>query len=81
MKEESPVQIPFVQEVLRKTTHMIALVIPGGYHFLGLEKRLVALAGGILRAILPHDPGSRTTGRFHRGDLHPHFGVCHSSVV
>jgi len=38
MKEESPAQIPFVQEVLRKTTHMIALVIPGGYHFLGLEK-------------------------------------------
>jgi len=31
-------QIPFVQELLRKTTHMGALVIPGGYYLLGLSK-------------------------------------------
>lgn len=31
-------QIPFSQELLRKATHMGALVIPGGYHFLSLDK-------------------------------------------
>ncbi len=35
---EAPEQIPFGQEVLRKTTHMFALVIPGGYHFLELSQ-------------------------------------------
>lgn len=31
-------QIPFVQEVWRKATHMGAMVIPGGYYFLALSK-------------------------------------------
>jgi len=31
-------QIPFSQELLRKTTHMCALVIPGGYYLLGLSR-------------------------------------------
>ena len=31
-------QIPFIQEVWRKTTHMGALVIPCGYYLLGLSK-------------------------------------------
>lgn len=31
-------QIPFSQELLRKATHMGALVIPGGYYFLSLDK-------------------------------------------
>ena len=104
MKEDSPAQIPFVQEVLRKTTHMIALVIPGGYHFLGLDKStmLAIMIPITLLMILidisrlrgwwlwrsvfcapfsPHDPCSRTAGRLHRGDLYPHFGVCHGGVV
>jgi len=31
-------QIPFSQELLRKGTHMGALCIPAGYHFLSLDK-------------------------------------------
>lgn len=31
-------EISFIQELWRKTTHMGALVIPGGYYILGLEK-------------------------------------------
>ncbi|MCK4473152.1 MAG: hypothetical protein KAW49_15325, partial [Anaerolineae bacterium] len=31
-------QITFVQELMRKGTHMVALVIPGGYYFLHLER-------------------------------------------
>ncbi len=31
-------QIPFVQEVWRKATHMGAMVIPGGYYFLALSR-------------------------------------------
>ncbi len=45
--QEAPEQIPFGQEVLRKTTHMFALVIPGGYHFLELSKT------GMLQIMVP----------------------------
>jgi dolichol kinase len=31
-------QIPFVQEIWRKSTHMGAMIIPGGYYFLHLSK-------------------------------------------
>ncbi len=40
-------QISFAQELLRKTTHMGAMVIPGGYYLLGLEK------GGALSIMVP----------------------------
>ncbi len=33
-----PGQITFGQEILRKTTHMFALVLPGGYYFLELNR-------------------------------------------
>lgn len=36
--EDTPGQISFGSELLRKGTHMGALVIPGGYFILGLEK-------------------------------------------
>lgn len=32
------IQIPLLQELWRKTTHMIALVIPAGYEILGLRR-------------------------------------------
>lgn len=35
---DSGPEISFIQELWRKTTHMGALVIPGGYYLLGLEK-------------------------------------------
>lgn len=34
----NPPQISFSDEIARKTTHMFALIIPGGYYLLGLEK-------------------------------------------
>jgi dolichol kinase len=37
--DSSENQISFLHEVFRKTTHMCALVIPGGYYFLGLTQR------------------------------------------
>jgi len=40
-------QITFTQEILRKATHMCALVIPGGYYLLGLEK------AGMLAIMIP----------------------------
>ncbi len=36
--ESSETQIPFSREIIRKTTHMGALVIPGTYYILGLSK-------------------------------------------
>lgn len=35
--------ISFKQELIRKATHMGALVIPGGYYFLGLERKTAFL--------------------------------------
>ncbi|MCK4572748.1 MAG: phosphatidate cytidylyltransferase [candidate division Zixibacteria bacterium] len=40
-------QITFTQEIFRKATHMCALVIPGGYYLLGLEK------AGMLAIMIP----------------------------
>ncbi|HUV31197.1 MAG TPA: SEC59/DGK1/VTE5 family protein [Acidobacteriota bacterium] len=34
----TPEQLPYSQELARKATHMAALVIPGGYYVLALEK-------------------------------------------
>lgn len=36
--KSEPGQISFNQELVRKATHMGALVIPGGYYFLGLDR-------------------------------------------
>ncbi len=37
-EDSGPRQISFGQELWRKGTHMFALVIPGGYYLLGLDK-------------------------------------------
>ncbi|RKX26194.1 MAG: hypothetical protein DRP45_04120 [Candidatus Zixiibacteriota bacterium] len=44
MISERPIgagEIPFSQEILRKTTHMGALIVPGVYWWLGLSKALM----------------------------------------
>lgn len=72
---DSSVQIPFLQEFWRKTTHMIALVIPGGYVLLGLNAdEMLAVMVPIAALMIAVDIARLRRWRFWTGFWEQVFG-------